>query len=150
VILWMKATDIIGLKRFKKAQENDYEIALKEIKSGRKRSHWMWYIFPQVAGLGTTETSRYYAIKDIREATDYLLDAELGARIVTICHALLELETNDPHAVFGSPDDLKLKSSMTLFDAVPATFPVFGQVLDKFYEGERDQRTLELLGIGYA
>lgn len=135
----------MGLERFKNAQENDYSVALNEIKSGRKRSHWMWYIFPQVAGLGMTETSRYYAIKDMREATDYLLDTELGLRLVTICRALLELETNDPHAIFGSPDDLKLKSSMTLFDAVPATFPVFSQVLDKFYRGERDQRTLELL-----
>ncbi len=140
----------MGLERFKKAQKNDYDTALSEIKSGRKRSHWMWYIFPQVAGLGTTETSRYYAIKDIQEATDYLLDPALGLRLVTICHSLLELETNDPHAVFGSPDDLKLKSSMTLFDAVPATFPVFGQVLDKFYRGERDQRTLELLRISRA
>lgn len=137
----------MGLERFKKAQENDYDIALAEIKNGRKRSHWMWYIFPQFAGLGSTETSRFYAIKDIREATDYLLDTELGIRLVNICHALLELETNDPHVVFGSPDDLKLKSSMTLFDAVPATFPVFGHVLDKFYGGERDQRTLELLRI---
>ena len=137
----------MGLERFKKAQENDYSIALNEIKSGRKRSHWMWYIFPQVAGLGMTETSRYYAIKDIREATDYLSDTELGPRLIVICHALLELETNDPHTIFGSPDDLKLKSSMTLFDAVPAAFPVFSQVLDKFYAGERDQRTLELLKI---
>lgn len=138
----------MGVERFKKAQENDYDIALSEIKNGRKRSHWMWYIFPQIAGLGMTETSKHYAIKDIREATDYLLDAELGIRLVTICRALLELETNDPHAVFGSPDDLKLKSSMTLFDAVPATFPIFHHVLDKFYGGERDKRTLELLHSG--
>jgi uncharacterized protein (DUF1810 family) len=137
----------MGLERFKKAQERDYDVALDEIKSGRKRSHWMWYIFPQLAGLGMTETSKYYAIKDILEATDYLLDTELGIRLITICHALLKLETNDPHAIFGSPDDLKLKSSMTLFDAVPATFPVFGQVLDKFYGGERDERTLELLRV---
>ena len=135
----------MGLERFKKAQENDYDVALNEIKNGHKRSHWMWYIFPQVAGLGMTETSRYYAIKDIREATNYLLDTELGLRLINISRALLELGTNDPHAVFGSPDDLKLKSCMTLFDAVPATFPVFGQVLDKFYGGERDSRTIELL-----
>ncbi|HEY9003810.1 MAG TPA: DUF1810 domain-containing protein [Mucilaginibacter sp.] len=140
----------MGLERFKTAQENDYNIALSEIKSGHKRSHWMWYIFPQIAGLGMTRTSTYYAIKDIREATDYLLDTELGLRLVTICRALLELETNDPHVVFGSPDDLKLKSSMTLFDAVPVTFPVFGQVLDKFYGSERDSRTLELLSSGRA
>lgn len=140
----------MGLERFKKAQENDYDVALSEIKSGHKRSHWMWYIFPQIAGLGMTETSRYYAIKDIREATNYLLDTELGPRLITISRALLELETNDPHAVLGSPDDLKLKSSMTLFDAVPATFPVFDQVLDKFYGGERDSRTIELLKTSRA
>jgi len=135
------------LTRFKEAQAKDYETALAEIKNGRKRSHWMWYIFPQIAGLGMTETSRYYAIRDIKEATDYLMDEELGVRLTNICKALLTLETNDPRAVFGSPDDLKLKSSMTLFDAVPATFPVFGQVLDKFYNGQRDNRTLNLLGI---
>jgi uncharacterized protein (DUF1810 family) len=116
------------LKRFKEAQAKDYNTALTEIKAGRKRSHWMWYIFPQLAGLGNTDTSRYYAIKYIQEATDYL-----------------SLENNDAHAIFGSPDDLKLRSSMTLFDTVPATFPVFAQVLDKFYNGERDERTLRLL-----
>jgi len=133
------------LKRFFDAQRRDYDSALTEIKSGRKRSHWMWYIFPQIAGLGMTETSQHYAIKDIAEATDYLMDHTLGLRLVTICKALLELDTNDALTVFGSPDNLKLRSSMTLFDAVPATFPVFGQVLDKFYHGERDQRTLDIL-----
>jgi uncharacterized protein (DUF1810 family) len=137
----------MNLKRFKDAQDKDYDTALAEIRDGRKVSHWMWYIFPQVAGLGTTDISRHYAIKDIGEATDYLMDQELGLRLTHICKALLELETNNAYQVFGSPDNLKLKSSMTLFDAVPATFPVFGQVLDKFYGGERDQRTLQLLGI---
>jgi uncharacterized protein (DUF1810 family) len=136
-----------NLKRFKEAQTRDYDIALAEIKAGRKRSHWMWYIFPQIAGLGTTDTSRHYAIKDITEATDLLMDQELGLRLTDICKALLQLETNDAQEIFGSPDHLKLKSSMTLFDAVPATFPVFGQVLDKFYNGERDQRTLQLLQL---
>jgi uncharacterized protein (DUF1810 family) len=135
------------LKRFREAQERDYDTALSEIKNGRKRSHWMWYIFPQIAGLGTTDISRHYAIKDIAEATDYLMDEQLSLRLVNICKALLKLETNDAYAIFGSPDNLKLKSSMTLFNAVPATFPVFGQVLDKFYKGETDQRTLQLLGI---
>ena len=92
-----------------------------------------------------TDTSRYYAIKDISEASDYLMDQELGLRLVNICKALLELETNNAYQILGTPDDLKLKSSMTLFDAVPATFPIFGQVLDKFYNGERDQHTLQLL-----
>ncbi|MFB0495972.1 uncharacterized protein (DUF1810 family) [Mucilaginibacter sp. OAE612] len=133
------------LKRFLDAQRSDYETALAEIKSGRKRSHWMWYIFPQIAGLGSTATSRHYAIKDISEATDFLFDETLGPRLVNICKALLELPTNDAFEIFGDPDHLKLRSSMTLFDAVPATFPVFGQVLDKFYRGERDQRTLDIL-----
>jgi uncharacterized protein (DUF1810 family) len=137
----------MALERFKKAQEGDYETALNEIKSGRKRSHWMWYIFPQISGLGMTEISRFYAIKDIGEATDYLMDDELGTRLTNICKALLELETSNAYEIFGSPDDIKLQSSMTLFDAVPATFPVFGQVLDKFYGGERDERTLQILGI---
>ncbi|MEO3407530.1 DUF1810 domain-containing protein [Mucilaginibacter sp. CAU 1740] len=135
------------LQRFISAQEKDYETALAEITSGKKRSHWMWYIFPQIAGLGSTDISKHYAIRDIQEATDFLMDQTLGLRLTNICKALLQLETNDAFGVFGSPDNLKLRSSMTLFDAVPATFPVFGQVLDKFYKGERDQRTLELLGI---
>lgn len=135
------------LQRFISAQEKDYETALAEIKSGKKRSHWMWYIFPQIAGLGSTDISKHYAIRDVQEATDFLMDQTLGLRLTNICKALLQLETNDAFEVFGSPDNLKLKSSMTLFDAVPATFPVFGQVLDKFYNGERDQRTLDLLVI---
>ena len=135
----------MGLERFLKAQERDYEIALSEIKSGRKRSHWMWFIFPQNAGLGTTDISRHYAIKDMQEATDYLMDEILGLRLVNICKALLELESSDAYEIFGNPDNLKLKSSMTLFDAVSAIFPVFGQVLDKFYNGEHDERTLHIL-----
>lgn len=136
---------MMGLDRFIQAQERDYETALSEIRNGHKRSHWMWYIFPQITGLGATEISQHYAIKDIKEATDYLMDQTLGTRLTNICKALLELETNDALAVFGSPDNIKLKSSMTLFEAVPATFPVFGQVLDKFFNGERDRRTLDIL-----
>jgi uncharacterized protein (DUF1810 family) len=137
----------MGLERFKEAQEKDYKTAFDEVSDGRKRGHWMWYIFPQIAGLGMTETSRFYAIKSIEEATDYLTDETLGVRLIDICKALLKLGTNDPHQIFGTPDDLKLRSSMTLFDAVPATFPVFGQVLEKFYRGQRDERTLQVLGI---
>ncbi|RFZ92915.1 DUF1810 domain-containing protein [Mucilaginibacter conchicola] len=133
------------LNRFIEAQTRDYATALDEIKAGRKRSHWMWYIFPQVAGLGKTDTSKHYAIRDVKEAEAFLLDPELGLKLVEICKALLQLETDDAHTIFGSPDNLKLHSSMTLFDAVPATFPVFSQVLAKFFGGKRDQRTLELL-----
>ncbi|OOQ62261.1 calpastatin [Mucilaginibacter pedocola] len=134
------------LKRFKDAQARDHEAALDEISKGRKRGHWMWYIFPQIAGLGQSEMSARYAIKDMREATAFLLDEELSLPLVNICKALLVLPGNDSKAIFGSPDDLKLRSSMTLFDAVPATFPVFGQVLDKFFSSERDKLTLKLLG----
>lgn len=133
------------LQRFKDAQRNDYEQALQEVKSGRKRTHWMWYIFPQIHGLGMTPISDYYSIRSLREAKDYLKDPVLGARLVEISKALLELNTSDPHAVFGSPDDLKLRSCMTLFERADSQNPVFGDVLDKYYRGERDQRTLEIL-----
>lgn len=133
------------LQRFKDAQRNDYEQALQEVKSGRKRTHWMWYIFPQIHGLGMTPISDYYSIRSLREAKDYLKDPVLGAGLVEISKALLELNTSDPHAVFGSPDDLKLRSCMTLFERADPQNPVFGDVLDKYYRGERDQRTLEIL-----
>lgn len=133
------------LQRFKDAQKNDYEQALQEIKSGRKRSHWMWYIFPQIHGLGMTAISDYYSIRSLKEAQDYLRDPVLGPRLVEISKALLELDTSDPHAVFGSPDDLKLCSCMTLFEKADPKNPVFGKVLDKYYGGRRDQRTLKIL-----
>lgn len=133
------------LQRFKDAQRNDYEQALQEVKSGRKRTHWMWYIFPQIHGLGMTPISDYYSIRSLREAKDYLKDPVLGARLVEISKALLELNTSDLHVVFGSPDDLKLRSCMTLFERADPQNPVFGDVLDKYYRGERDQRTLEIL-----
>lgn len=134
-----------SLNRFLTAQERDYETALAEIKGGRKRSHWMWYIFPQIAGLGFSETSKFYAIKDRAEAEAYLQHPVLGKRLIEISNALLELEDNHATRIFGSPDDLKLKSSMTLFAALPDTDPVFGQVLAKFYNGIHDWETLRLL-----
>jgi uncharacterized protein (DUF1810 family) len=99
----------MGLERFKEAQQGGYNAAFDEIKGGRKTGHWMWYIFPQLAGMGTTENSQYYAIRDMKEATAYLMDEELSVRLATICKALLALETNDAHEIFGSPDDLKLR-----------------------------------------
>src|SRR6476469_7431294 len=110
--------DEYNLKRFIDAQATSYANALSEIKNGRKRSHWMWYIFPQIQGLGFSETSRYYAIKDIDEAEEFLKDPVLGPRLLKICNELLQLRSNDAHSIFGSPDDLKLKSSMTLFSAL--------------------------------
>jgi uncharacterized protein (DUF1810 family) len=135
-----------NLQRFLDAQARDYAQALAEITSGRKRSHWMWYIFPQVRGLGFSSTSQHYAIGDLAEAAAYLKHPVLGKRLVEISTALLGLAGSDANRVFGSPDDLKLKSSMTLFAAVPGADTVFGQVLAKYFGGVRDGKTLHLLG----
>lgn len=133
------------LSRFISAQERDYATALAEIKDGRKRSHWMWYIFPQIAGLGFSETSKFYSLQDQQEATAYLQHPVLGKRLIEISTALLELEDDHAIRIFGSPDDLKLKSSMTLFAALPNTNPVFGKVLAKFFNGMADLDTVRLL-----
>ena len=134
-----------NLERFVDAQRTDYSIALAEIKGGKKRSHWMWYIFPQVLGLGYTSTSISYGIKNLDEATAYLNHPVLGQRLVEISNALLALETNDAKKIFGSPDHMKLRSSMTLFSLVPAADKVFQAVLDKFFDGKKDEKTLQLL-----
>ena len=133
-----------SLQRFIDAQSSSYQTALSEIKSGRKRSHWMWFIFPQIQGLGLSETARTYALADAQEAADYLAHPVLGTRLLEICQALLGLASNDAHHIFGSPDDLKLKSSMTLFASL-GTNPVFQRVLDKFCHGARDDKTLRIL-----
>jgi uncharacterized protein (DUF1810 family) len=134
------------LKRFLDAQEDDFERALAEIKRGRKQSHWMWYIFPQIAGLGFSSTSKLYAIKDRAEAELYLAHPVLGARLIEISEALLEIDGKTANQIFGSPDDLKLKSSMTLFASLDDAPPVFQRVLDKYFGDAKDLRTLELLG----
>lgn len=133
------------LDRFKKAQEEDYPYALQEIKAGRKRSHWIWYIFPQLKGLGFSSMSEYYGIDGCAEAQAYIADPLLRERLVEISEALLALESNNPTQVMGYPDDLKLKSSMTLFSEVAPDIPVFEQVLQKFFAGEKDAKTLQLL-----
>lgn len=133
------------LERFKKAQKSSYDTALKEIKNGRKKSHWMWYIFPQIQGLGYSPTARYYAIQNIDEAREYLADPVLGPRLTEICEAALAAASSDPGEVFGYPDDLKLCSSMTLFEAANPENKIFGKVLDKYFSGKRDENTLEIL-----
>ena len=135
------------LERFITAQKAVYQTALNELIAGRKQGHWMWYIFPQIQGLGFTETSRHYAIEDLNEATEYLAHRVLGPRLILMCNTLLELETNDAQLIFGNPDDLKLKSSMTLFSAVPDTNPVFEKVLQKYYDGLKDHITLKILKL---
>jgi len=134
-----------NLKRFIDAQQRDYATALTEIKSGRKRSHWIWYIFPQIGGLGYSEMSKRYAIKDLSEAIAYLAHPVLGQRLVEISTALLNLKSISATGVMGSPDDLKLRSSMTLFAQVPGADPVFDTVLEKYFQGEKDRATLQLL-----
>ncbi len=136
-----------GLERFLKAQEIHYETALREIRAGRKRSHWMWFIFPQIAGLGRSSTAQYYAIRDLEEAKAYLEDAVLGENLLLISQALLEVDSDDAEAVMGWPDHLKLRSSMTLFALAKPDCLVFQKVLDKFYGGKKDAKTMELLNM---
>lgn len=124
-----------------------YDTALTEILNGRKRSHWMWFIFPQLKGLGRSAMSEYYGIDGESEAREYLTHPVLGNRLREISEALADLDTNDAHSVFGSPDDMKLRSSMTLFDAIEPN-SIFNQVLAKFYKGRRDKKTLAILNNG--
>ena len=137
-----------SLSRFVAAQAGVYETAWAELAGGRKRSHWMWYIFPQLAGLGFSPTAQYYALADLAEARAFLAHPELGPRLVRISALLLSLGSSDATAVFGPPDDLKLRSSMTLFALAAPQEQVFQQVLDKFFYGKRDPLTLKLLGLG--
>ena len=133
------------LNRFLAPQERDYEQALAEIRAGRKRSHWIWYIFPQLRGLGYSYYAEFYGIADAEEARQYLAHPVLGARLREISGALLELQESDPVLVMGRPDDLKLCSSMTLFEYVAEPDSVFGKVLDRYYGGKRDAATLRML-----
>ena len=133
------------LERFYKAQEYDYETALSEIRNGRKESHWMWYIFPQIAGLGRSTTAEYYAIKSKEEAKAYIEDPVLGKRLIEISQTLLQVSSDDAEMVMGWPDNLKLRSCMTLFAEVAPDQPVFRNVLEKFYDGEMDEKTLDIL-----
>ena len=133
------------LNRFIDAQELNYRSALAEIEMGRKISHWMWYVFPQYDGLGFSATSRHYAIKSPEEAVAYLGHPVLGPRLGECVDALLAVTGLTAHEIFGSPDDLKLKSCMTLFAQISLEGSVFEQVLDKYFDGYRDSKTLELL-----
>lgn len=133
------------LQRFKEAQERDYETALQEVRAGRKRSHWIWYIFPQLKGLGQSSTSYYYGIDGIGEARAYLADPSLSSRLREISKALLALEQQNPNNIFGNIDAQKVCSCMTLFEIADGTeHSVFSEVLDKFYGGYRDQFTAKM------
>lgn len=147
-IIWIGVIimeDKFDLERFVKEQEHSFDIAYKEVSNGMKRSHWMWYIFPQIIGLGMTYISQKFSIKSIDEARAYYEHPYLGKNLKDISNVLLTLDTDDAERVFGYPDCLKLRSCMTLFaEAVPDD-DVFQKVLDKFYDGEKDNRTVEIL-----
>jgi uncharacterized protein (DUF1810 family) len=137
--------DPYNLSRFVHAQEDSYAHALAELRSGHKRTHWMWYIFPQIDGLALSTTSQRYAIKSIEEAEAYLAHPLLGPRLLECVEAVLQIEGRSATEVFGSPDDLKLRSCATLFACVSPPGSVFDRLPTKYYGGERDKNTLRLL-----
>ena len=128
--------DGYNLERFINAQENSYQIALKEIQDGKKCSHWMWFIFPQIDGLGLSSISKEYSIKNKQEAIDYLNHNILGKRLIEITNALMKLENKSARSILGYPDDLKLKSSMTLFKIISSDNEIFSDVLGKYFNSE--------------
>jgi uncharacterized protein (DUF1810 family) len=138
--------DPFDLDRFVQAQARSYAQALAEIRAGRKESHWMWYVFPQLAGLGSSPAARRYAIGNLDEAAAYLNHPVLGARLVECAEALLDLEGLTAHDVFGWPDELKLRSSATLFALASPPGSMFARVIDKYFGGRADPNTLRLLG----
>ncbi|QQT46086.1 Uncharacterized conserved protein [Sphingobacterium multivorum] len=133
------------LKRFLDAQNQVYLGALSEIKKGKKTSHWMWYVFPQLKGLGKSETSNSYAISDLAEANSYAAHPVLGKHLVEISEALLQLNVHSAEEIFGYPDNLKLKSCMTLFAKTDNAHTVFAEVLEKYFKGIPDERTLQMI-----
>lgn len=139
-----------SLSRFRDAHQRDYATALAEIRAGRKQTHWMWYIFPQLRGLGRSQTADYYGLESLDEAATFLRDPYLGGHLREISSALLALDTRDAYAVFGRPDCFKLCSCMTLFSLVDGADPVFRGVIDAFYHGQPDKKTLSLLGLSDA
>lgn len=134
-----------NLGRFIDAQDGMYDRALQELGAGRKRSHWMWFIFPQIAGLGSSAMAKKYAIRSAEEAAAYLSNPILGARLLRCVQAILSVKGCTAREIFGSPDDLKLRSSLTLFAAVSDQGSLFHEAIDRFYGGKFDERTIEIL-----
>jgi uncharacterized protein (DUF1810 family) len=137
--------DINSLDRFAEAQEKMYPTAMKEIQAGKKQSHWMWYIFPQLRGLGTSSMAHKYGIIDIGEARAYLEHPWLSGRLYELCVALLHHKDKSAYEIFGDVDEMKLKSSMTLFDLTSEDYTIFDQVLEQFFDGEMDEVTVRLI-----
>jgi len=136
--------DPFDLRRFVEAQARNYADAIAELKEGRKRSHWMWYVFPQYAGLGRSAMAERFAIRSLDEAKAYLRHPILGPRLVECANAVLAVHGVTAHDIFGSPDDLKLHSSATLFSRLAEPGSVFHQIIDRYFDGKPDKRTLEL------
>jgi len=144
----MKADDPFDLNRFLQAQEGVYADALAELRAGRKTSHWMWFVFPQIDGLGRSQTARFFAVKSLAEARAYLAHPVLGKRLRQCTAAVLGVAGRTASEIFGSPDDIKFRSSMTLFERAAPDCDLFPDALDRFFEGRRDRLTLELLADG--
>ena len=142
--MWQDA-DPFNLKRFITAQETVYPAVLTELKHGRKTSHWMWFIFPQIAGLGHSSTAVFYSIINLAEADAYLHHPVLGPRLLECCGLLLQMNGRSAHEIFGFPDDRKLQSSLTLFSMTPHASPLFLKLLSIYYAGEKDSATLDIL-----
>ena len=142
--------DRFDLERFVAAQARVFDTVMQELKAGRKRSHWIWFVFPQLRGLGRSSTAQFYGIGSLEEARAYHHHAQLGTRLILCTRTVLGSDAGSLHQIFGSPDDLKFRSSMTLFEAAAPEEPVFGQALDRWCDGRHDQRTLELLGLAGA
>jgi len=133
------------VQRFREAQEGVYDRAVAELRAGQKRTHWMWFVFPQIAGLGRSPMAQRYAIGSLEEARAYLADDVLGPRLRECAQVLVDLGESDPRLIFGGIDAMKLRSSMTLFERAARQEPVFGEVLEQYFGGERDAATLERL-----
>lgn len=133
------------LVKFLDAQNQMYLKALAEVRNGKKESHWMWFVFPQIKGLGFSETAKFYGIADLEEAEAYLAHPVLGKHLIEISEALLKIEDKTATEIFGTPDDMKLRSCMTLFSKVPETDKIFEKILDKYFGGSQDDYTEELL-----
>lgn len=143
ISLFVYGENMKPLERFIEAQNNSYQSVLEELKEGKKKNHWMWYMFPQMEGLGNSTISKYYAIQNLEEAKNYLEQPLLGTRLIELCNILLLLASDDVIAVFGPIDAMKLKSCMTLFDYV-SDKKIFYDVLLKFFDGERDEKTIHI------
>ena len=137
--------DQYNLNRFIEAQMTTYEGAMLELTLGRKESHWVWYIFPQIKGLGRSDTAKLYSIKSLEEGRAYLEHSVLGPRLIKACEIILSLKDTSMDEVMGFPDDLKLLSSVTLFEAISEPNSIFTKIIEIYFDGERDKTSLEIL-----